>query len=186
MVWDLVRSIFCCEGGAWRSVTHYWIFVEVNRKNEGDSFCYVQIRELLCEYFREILKFKDYESEHKGFSDLSEEDQFLAQLVKIERFEHKIKIMSFMATFDESADLLEPVEFAFRDFEISSREFFVHSGVFPGVSGRCVNIVDYLWVVRGCFHPRNKRGLYVDQIFKLVIYLNQWGFLYWDSFSAVC
>ncbi|VDK41822.1 unnamed protein product [Gongylonema pulchrum] len=56
----------------------------------------------------EMAKFKDYELEHKGFSDLSEEDQFLAQLVKIERFEHKIKIMSFMGTFDESADLLEP------------------------------------------------------------------------------
>ncbi|VDN02104.1 unnamed protein product [Thelazia callipaeda] len=56
----------------------------------------------------EIIKFKEYEIEHKNFSDLSEEDQFLAQLVKIERFEHKIKIMSFMATFDESADLLEP------------------------------------------------------------------------------
>ncbi|VDK71360.1 unnamed protein product [Onchocerca ochengi] len=56
----------------------------------------------------EIVKFKEYELEHKNFSDLSEEDQFLAQLVKIERFEHKIKIMSFMATFDESADLLEP------------------------------------------------------------------------------
>ncbi|KAL4003297.1 hypothetical protein ACH3XW_7025 [Acanthocheilonema viteae] len=56
----------------------------------------------------EIVKFKEYELEHKNFSDLSDEDQFLAQLVKIERFEHKIKIMSFMATFDESADLLEP------------------------------------------------------------------------------
>uniref|UniRef100_A0A915PKL7 Formin-like protein n=1 Tax=Setaria digitata TaxID=48799 RepID=A0A915PKL7_9BILA len=56
----------------------------------------------------EIVKFKQYELEHKNFSDLSDEDQFLAQLVKIERFEHKIKIMSFMATFDESADLLEP------------------------------------------------------------------------------
>uniref|UniRef100_A0A1I8EIQ5 GBD/FH3 domain-containing protein n=1 Tax=Wuchereria bancrofti TaxID=6293 RepID=A0A1I8EIQ5_WUCBA len=57
----------------------------------------------------EIVKFKEYELEHKNFSDLSDEDQFLAQLVKIERFEHKIKIMSFMATFDESADLLEPL-----------------------------------------------------------------------------
>ncbi|CAG9534836.1 unnamed protein product [Cercopithifilaria johnstoni] len=56
----------------------------------------------------EMVKFKEYESEHKNFSDLSDEDQFLAQLVKIERFEHKIKIMSFMATFDESVDLLEP------------------------------------------------------------------------------
>uniref|UniRef100_A0A1I7V8P8 CBR-FRL-1 protein n=1 Tax=Loa loa TaxID=7209 RepID=A0A1I7V8P8_LOALO len=56
----------------------------------------------------EIVKFKEYELEHKNFSDLSDEDQFLAQLVKIERFEHKIKIMSFMATYDESADLLEP------------------------------------------------------------------------------
>lgn len=56
------------------------------------------------------MKFKEYELEHKNFSDLSEEDQFLAELVKIERFEHKIKIMSFMATFDESADLLEPVK----------------------------------------------------------------------------
>ncbi|VDK82843.1 unnamed protein product [Litomosoides sigmodontis] len=56
----------------------------------------------------ETVKFKEYELEHKNFSDLSDEDQFLAELVKIERFEHKIKIMSFMATFDESADLLEP------------------------------------------------------------------------------
>ncbi|VDO83038.1 unnamed protein product [Onchocerca flexuosa] len=63
----------------------------------------------------EIVKFKEYELEHKNFSDLSEEDQFLAELVKIERFEHKIKIMSFMATFDESADLLEPVKLSFSN-----------------------------------------------------------------------
>ncbi|VDK19953.1 unnamed protein product [Anisakis simplex] len=56
----------------------------------------------------EMTRFRRYEADHKNTSDLSEEDQFLAQLVKIERFEHKVKIMSFMATFEESADLLEP------------------------------------------------------------------------------
>lgn len=56
-----------------------------------------------------MVKFRDYENQYKNFSDLSDEDQFLAELVKIERFDHKLKIMSFMATFDESADLLEPV-----------------------------------------------------------------------------
>ncbi|VDN55010.1 unnamed protein product [Dracunculus medinensis] len=56
----------------------------------------------------EMVKFRDYENQYKNFSDLSDEDQFLAELVKIERFDHKLKIMSFMATFDESADLLEP------------------------------------------------------------------------------
>lgn len=56
-----------------------------------------------------MVKYKEYENEHKNLTELSEEDQFLAQLVKIERFELKIKIMSFIATFDESADLLEPV-----------------------------------------------------------------------------
>uniref|UniRef100_A0A158R454 Formin-like protein n=1 Tax=Syphacia muris TaxID=451379 RepID=A0A158R454_9BILA len=56
----------------------------------------------------EIQKYRQYESEHKALSDLSEEDQFLTDLIKIERFEHKVKIMSFMATFEESANLLEP------------------------------------------------------------------------------
>ncbi|VDD85180.1 unnamed protein product, partial [Enterobius vermicularis] len=56
----------------------------------------------------EMQKYRQYEAEHKSTADLSEEDQFLAHLMKIERFEHKVKIMSFMATFEESANLLEP------------------------------------------------------------------------------
>ncbi|MFH4977237.1 hypothetical protein AB6A40_003946 [Gnathostoma spinigerum] len=56
----------------------------------------------------EMVKFHEYEKEHKNFDDLSEEDQFLAQLVNIERLEHKLRIMSFIASFEESANLLEP------------------------------------------------------------------------------
>lgn len=56
----------------------------------------------------EMQKYREYEAERKSVSDLSDEDQFLANLMKIERFEHKIKIMLFMATFEESANLLEP------------------------------------------------------------------------------
>lgn len=59
-------------------------------------------------------KYRQYEAEHKSTADLSEEDQFLAHLMKIERFEHKVKIMSFMATFEESANLLEPVSIRLR------------------------------------------------------------------------
>lgn len=60
--------------------------------------------------FSEMARFREYESDRKNIADLSEEDQFLAHLVKIERLEHKVKIMSFMGTFEESADLLEPVK----------------------------------------------------------------------------
>lgn len=40
---------------------------------------------------------------------LTPEEQFVRQLCKIERLEHKLQIMLFMAGFEESAELILPV-----------------------------------------------------------------------------
>lgn len=60
----------------------------------------------------EVQSYRDYAAKNEGsFEGLSMEDQFLAQLMNIERFSQKLKIMSFMAGFDESIRLLIPVSF---------------------------------------------------------------------------
>lgn len=56
----------------------------------------------------EIKAYKDYEMTQKPIDQLTEEDKFLIQLSKIERLSQKLQIMSFMANFKESMDLLSP------------------------------------------------------------------------------
>jgi hypothetical protein len=58
----------------------------------------------------EIEQFKEYAARNNGtYEGLSVEDQFMAQLMNIERLAHKLKILSFMAGFEESVRLIEPV-----------------------------------------------------------------------------
>lgn len=58
----------------------------------------------------EVEQFKEHAARNNGSYDgLSVEDQFMAQLMNIERLAHKLKIMSFMAGFEESVRLIEPV-----------------------------------------------------------------------------
>uniref|UniRef100_A0A915ERH0 Formin-like protein n=1 Tax=Ditylenchus dipsaci TaxID=166011 RepID=A0A915ERH0_9BILA len=57
----------------------------------------------------EVQLYKDYAARNEGsFEGLSLEDQFLAQLMKIERLSQKLSIMSFMAGFGETVKLLVP------------------------------------------------------------------------------
>jgi hypothetical protein len=52
---------------------------------------------------------RDYEQSKKPIDALTVEEQFVYQLSKIERCAHKLQIMLFMANFDESAKLIQPV-----------------------------------------------------------------------------
>lgn len=62
----------------------------------------------------EVQNYRDYATKNDGiFDGLTMEDQFLAQLMNIERLSQKLKIMSFMAGFEESVRLLVPVSFYF-------------------------------------------------------------------------
>ncbi|CEF67165.1 Formin, FH3 domain and Formin, GTPase-binding domain and Formin, GTPase-binding and FH3 domain and Formin, FH2 domain and Armadillo-type fold domain-containing protein [Strongyloides ratti] len=57
----------------------------------------------------ECQMFKEYALKNENnFDCLADEDQFLASLMKIERLKHKLEIMLFMASFEESAALIEP------------------------------------------------------------------------------
>jgi len=57
----------------------------------------------------EIEQFKEYAARNNGtYEGLSVEDQFMAQFMNIERLGHKLKILSFMAGFEESVKLIEP------------------------------------------------------------------------------
>uniref|UniRef100_A0A0K0F853 GBD/FH3 domain-containing protein n=1 Tax=Strongyloides venezuelensis TaxID=75913 RepID=A0A0K0F853_STRVS len=56
-----------------------------------------------CQIFKEYALKND-----NNFDCLAEEDQFLASLMKIERLKHKLEIMLFMSSFDESVALIEP------------------------------------------------------------------------------
>jgi hypothetical protein len=57
----------------------------------------------------EIEMYKEYAAKNNGtFEGLSIEDQFVAALIDIERLPFKLKIMSFMASFEESVRLMKP------------------------------------------------------------------------------
>uniref|UniRef100_A0A915KV00 Formin-like protein n=1 Tax=Romanomermis culicivorax TaxID=13658 RepID=A0A915KV00_ROMCU len=56
----------------------------------------------------EVKSYRDYETSQKSIDALSEEDKFLIQLSKVERLSQKLQIMSFMANFKESIELLNP------------------------------------------------------------------------------
>uniref|UniRef100_A0A7E4VZU6 GBD/FH3 domain-containing protein n=1 Tax=Panagrellus redivivus TaxID=6233 RepID=A0A7E4VZU6_PANRE len=57
----------------------------------------------------EIQMYNEYSAQNNGsFEGLSLEDQFVASLVGIERLQFKLKVMSFMASFDESSRLIKP------------------------------------------------------------------------------
>uniref|UniRef100_A0A0N4Z263 GBD/FH3 domain-containing protein n=1 Tax=Parastrongyloides trichosuri TaxID=131310 RepID=A0A0N4Z263_PARTI len=57
----------------------------------------------------ECQMFKEYASKNDNhFDSLADEDQFLGSLMKIERLKHKLEIMLFMSSFEESAGLIEP------------------------------------------------------------------------------
>lgn len=58
----------------------------------------------------EVQQYKEYAAKNDdSFDALTVEDQFLAQLMNIERLSQKLLIMSFMAGFEESYNLLLPV-----------------------------------------------------------------------------
>lgn len=60
----------------------------------------------------EIQQYKEYMAKNNNSLDgLTMEDQFLAQLMNIERLTQKLNIMSFMGGFEESYNLLIPVLF---------------------------------------------------------------------------
>uniref|UniRef100_A0A914PFE2 Formin-like protein n=1 Tax=Panagrolaimus davidi TaxID=227884 RepID=A0A914PFE2_9BILA len=57
----------------------------------------------------EIEMYKEYAAKNNGsFEGLSIEDQFVAALIDIERLPFKLKLMSFMASFEESVRLMKP------------------------------------------------------------------------------
>uniref|UniRef100_A0A914YXX9 Formin-like protein n=1 Tax=Panagrolaimus superbus TaxID=310955 RepID=A0A914YXX9_9BILA len=57
----------------------------------------------------EIEMYKEYAAKNNGsFEGLSIEDQFVAALIDIERLSFKLKLMSFMASFEESVRLMKP------------------------------------------------------------------------------
>uniref|UniRef100_A0AC35TXE7 Formin-like protein n=1 Tax=Rhabditophanes sp. KR3021 TaxID=114890 RepID=A0AC35TXE7_9BILA len=57
----------------------------------------------------EMAMFKEYGAgNNNSFELLTDEDQFMGQLMKIERLKHKLGVMAFMASFDESVELVDP------------------------------------------------------------------------------
>lgn len=72
----------------------------------------------------EVQNFRNYAAKNDGtFEGLSIEDQFLAQLMNIERLSQKLKIMCFMAGFEETVRLLVPVRFL--NYLLTKRELFL-------------------------------------------------------------
>lgn len=57
----------------------------------------------------EVQQYKEYLAKNNSLDGLTLEDQFLAQLMNIERLTQKLTIMSFMGGFEESYNLLIPV-----------------------------------------------------------------------------
>lgn len=71
---------------------------------------HVDILQRIVPTQEEVQQYKDYASRNDGSYDgLTVEDQFLAQLMNIERLNVKLNIMSFMAGFSETVDLIVPV-----------------------------------------------------------------------------
>ena len=56
----------------------------------------------------EIEAYRKYTTEGKDIEKLTEEDRLMRQFAAVERFETKLKIMSFMSTFDENMRMVKP------------------------------------------------------------------------------
>ncbi|KAG0715873.1 Formin-like protein CG32138 [Chionoecetes opilio] len=57
----------------------------------------------------EIKAYREYERERKPIPQLTEEDQFMLNLSKIDRLATKLQIMSFVANFCDSIHMVTPV-----------------------------------------------------------------------------
>lgn len=57
----------------------------------------------------QIKAYREYERERKPVNQLTEEDQFMLQLSKIDRLSTKLQIMSFIANFFDSVHTVTPV-----------------------------------------------------------------------------
>lgn len=57
----------------------------------------------------EVKAYKEYITERKDQSFLTEEDKFMLQLSKVERISSKLSIMNYMGNFFDGLHLLSPV-----------------------------------------------------------------------------
>lgn len=57
----------------------------------------------------QIKAYREYERERKPINQLTEEDQFMLNLSKIDRLSTKLQIMSFIANFFDNIHMVTPV-----------------------------------------------------------------------------
>lgn len=69
----------------------------------------VEILQKMIPTDQEIKAYKEYVSEKKEISLLTEEDKFVMHLTKVERISSKLSIMSYMGNFFDSLHLICPV-----------------------------------------------------------------------------
>ena len=57
----------------------------------------------------QVKLYREYEKEHKPVNQLTEEDQFLLHLSKIDRLATKLQLMSFIANYTDNIHAVTPV-----------------------------------------------------------------------------
>lgn len=62
----------------------------------------------------QIKAYREYERERKPIGQLTEEDQYMLHLSKVDRLSTKLQIMSFIANFFDNVHTITPVGFTAR------------------------------------------------------------------------